>query len=199
MVDIPQAHARLLTDPTIQFRFPAAPPPLPPPAEMPHVGSPAAIGGWLFWVVVAVAGVVLLAVVVQAIRNRGGPGRRKAAQAPAQVTPAAAALPALPASALADADALAGAGDYGAAVHALLLRGVGAIGQRFPRALVPSHTSRDIAALAVLPPFMRDAFAAIAARTERAVFACRPLDQADWAHCRALYASLLPSPDGVPP
>ena len=97
----------------------------------------------------------------------------------------------MPRAALDEADVLAAAGRYGEAVHALLLRGVGAIRQRYPRALAPALTSRDIAVLPVLPVATRDAFAGIAQRSERAVFAERDLVREDWEACRALYSGLL--------
>ena len=189
MVDISQAHARLLRDETVQFRFPSASPPAKPPAP-PNL-PPIHIGDWLFWVVIAIVGVMLSAVLVQAVRNRGLPSLRKAGTI-APGDPEAAHQPlAVPASALADADALAWSGEYGAAVHALLLRGIGALQQRYPRTLEPAHTSRDIASLGALPPALRSAFATIAERTERAVFARRALGREDWEACRATYARLL--------
>ena len=137
---------------------------------------------------VAAIALALVAVGVQAVWRRGLP---RLPQAPA----GSAALPDavhLPRAALADADALAASGQHGAAVHALLLRGVAVVQDRFPQALGPALTSRDIAASAVLPPAFRTAFAGIAARAEQAVFAQAPLGVQDWEACRALYAGLLP-------
>ena len=81
MVDVTQAHAQLLKDPSIQFRFPAV---TPPPAP-PHVlHRPRTIVGWA-WAVgcsgssSSSPGIVVLLVAVQAVRNRGAPGRKTAA------------------------------------------------------------------------------------------------------------------------
>ena len=83
MVDVTQAHAELLKDTSIQFRFPAdAPRPPTPPADLPGPGSLAGLGSSLFWIIVAVVVVVVLVVVVQAIRNRGAPGRKTQAALP---------------------------------------------------------------------------------------------------------------------
>ena len=189
MADIGQGYRRLIEDATLQLRFPAAAPPPPPP--VPSEGpSMLANAGDLFWVVIVVFALTLGAVAVQVIRTRGRP--RPASRATASPDAPLDAIH-VPAAVLADADALAAAGRYGAAVHALLLRGVTLIQDNFPRALGPSHTSRDIAALQELPPALRTAFAGIAAHTERAVFAQAALDMQDWTACRALYAGLLPT------
>ena len=180
MADIRQAHARLLQDPSFQFRFPRG---------YGVGGEPWAGGslldgaGGLFWVVAAIIVAALAWLVVLWLR----------ASPPTGCVPAAAAAPLpgpLPRAALADADALAGAGLYGAAVHALLLRGLGAIQGAHPQAVAPAHTSREIAALDTLPLALRVAFSGIAVHTERAVFAQVPLGVAEWDACRALYAGL---------
>lgn len=192
MVDITLAHARLLKDALLQFRFLDAEAPVPPAVEPSGAWWLLKIGATLFWPLVAVITTGLAVVVIQVLRKRV-PGLPRSRMA----LPDEAALPAIvPASALADADALAEAGRYGAAVHALLLRGVGVIQDRFPRALTRAHTSRDIAALGVLPPALRAVFSAIARQAERAVFAKVPLGREEWEACRALYAGLLdPAPD----
>ena len=185
MADIRQGYERLTQDATLQVRFP----PAAAHAVEPPAGPSALAGaGDLFWIVAVVILAVLAVVGVQAVRTRGRPRLPRTASASA---PEIAAVP-LPAAILEDADALAAAGQYGAAVHALLLRGVGVIQGRFPGALGPAHTSRDIAALAVLPPALRDAFSGIAARVEQAVFAQVPLGAGDWDACRTLYAGLAP-------
>lgn len=195
MTDITLAHARLLQDASLQLRFLDAATPMSPAIEPVGAWWLLKIGQTLFWPVVAVIAVVLVVVVVQVIRRRGLPGLpRNGAALPD--APVASAL--IPASALADADALAEDGRYGAAVHALLLRGIGAIEDRFPRALTPAHTSRDIAALGVLPPALRAVFSAIAGQAERAVFAKIPLGREEWEACRALYAGLLDPAPAVP-
>ena len=180
MTDIRRAHAQLIQDPGFQFRFPRG---------YGVGGEPWAGGslldgaGGLFWVVAAVIVAALAWLAVLWLR-----GSR-----PARDVPAAAAVPPpgpLPRAALADADALAGAGLYGAAVHALLLRGLGAIQDAHPEAVAPAHTSREIAALDTLPLALRVAFSGIAVHTERAVFAQAPLGVEEWDACRALYAGL---------
>ncbi len=197
MVDVTEAHAQLVKDASIQFRFPAPAPPTPPPEPPAQLPDLASIGQWLFWIVIGAAVVALAVILVQRARGVGPRMRRTAAALPPEPDEAAV-LGVVPAAALHDADALAARGDYGGAIHALLLRGVGAIQQRFPRTLVPAHTSRDIASLAALPAPLRSAFADIAGRVELAVFAQRPLGRAEWEASRARYAGLLPPGEVAP-
>lgn len=89
---------------------------------------------------------------------------------------------------LEDADRLAAQGRFGEAAHLLLQRSVGQIRAARPAALVPASTAREIANLPQLPERARAAFALIAARVERCLFALRDLDAGDWAAARAAYA-----------
>ncbi|MET1757131.1 hypothetical protein ABVV53_16945 [Novosphingobium sp. RD2P27] len=90
---------------------------------------------------------------------------------------------------LEDADRLAAAGRYGEAAHLLLQRSVGQIRAARPEALLPASTAREIAALPHLPQAARAAFATIAERVERSLFALRDLDAGDWSAARAAYAN----------
>lgn len=89
---------------------------------------------------------------------------------------------------LEDADRLAAAGRFDEATHLLLRRSVWQIRAARPDLLAPSSTAREIAGLAALPERARGAFAQIAARTERAIFALVPLGVEDWQAARAAYA-----------
>ncbi|MCJ2189253.1 hypothetical protein [Novosphingobium beihaiensis] len=89
---------------------------------------------------------------------------------------------------LSEADRLAGEGRFGEAVHLLLQRSVRQIGDARPDLLIPASTAREIAVLPMLPETGRKAFAAIATRVERSLFALRDLDAQDWAAARAAYA-----------
>lgn len=89
---------------------------------------------------------------------------------------------------LEDADALAAEGRFDEATHLLLRRSVGQISLARPDWLEPSSTSREIAMLPALPERARRAFAVIAGRVERSLFALRPLDASDWRAARAAYA-----------
>ncbi|MDD3798302.1 MAG: hypothetical protein PHE36_03885 [Novosphingobium sp.] len=89
---------------------------------------------------------------------------------------------------LEDADALAAAGRFDEATHLLLIRSVGQIRAARPDWLEPSSTAREIAMLPALPERARAAFAAIAERVERSLFALRSLDAEDWHAARAAYS-----------
>ena len=89
---------------------------------------------------------------------------------------------------LEDADRLAAEGRYDEATHLLLKRSVGQIAAARPDWLEPSSTAREIAALPALPQAARGAFATIAERVERSLFALRSLSADDWNAARAAYA-----------
>jgi hypothetical protein len=89
---------------------------------------------------------------------------------------------------LEDADRLAAAGRYDEATHLLLKRSVGQIAAARPDWLEPSSTAREIAELPALPQAARGAFATIAERVERSLFALRSLSADDWHAARAAYA-----------
>ena len=86
------------------------------------------------------------------------------------------------------ADRLAAEGRYDEATHLLLKRSIGQIAAARPDWLEPSSTAREIAALPALPDAARGAFATIAERVERSLFALRGLSADDWHASRAAYA-----------
>ncbi len=87
-----------------------------------------------------------------------------------------------------DADRLAAEGRYDEATHLLLKRSVGHIAAARPDLLEPSSTAREIAELPALSDGARGAFALIAGRVERSLFALRSLSADDWTAARAAYA-----------
>lgn len=89
---------------------------------------------------------------------------------------------------LSDADQLAQQGRYDEATHLLLKRSVGQIAAARPSWVEPSSTARELAVLPALPEAARKAFATIAERVERSLFALRPLNIGDWEAARAAYA-----------
>ncbi len=90
---------------------------------------------------------------------------------------------------LEDADRLAAAGDYDGATHLLLQRSVGQIAQARPDWVEPSSTARELAGIPALPDTARTAFATIADRVERNIFALQKLGADDWQTARGAYAS----------
>jgi hypothetical protein len=89
---------------------------------------------------------------------------------------------------LEDADKLAAAGHFDEATHLLLTRSVGQIAAARPGWLNPASTAREIALNTGLPEKARNAFALIAQRVERSLFALIPLKSEDWQAARAAYA-----------
>jgi hypothetical protein len=98
-----------------------------------------------------------------------------------------------------DADRLAAEGRYDEATHLLLKRSVGQIAAARPNWLEPSSTAREIAVLPDLPQAARGAFATIAERVERSLFALRSLTADDWHAARTAYAEFaLAAPRATP-
>lgn len=89
---------------------------------------------------------------------------------------------------LEDADSLAAEGRFDEATHLLLKRSVGQIAKVRPDLVEPATTARELAAIGALPEAARTAFATIAARVERSLFALRVLGAEDWQAARAAYA-----------
>jgi len=98
-----------------------------------------------------------------------------------------------------EADRLAAEGRYDEATHLLLRRSIGQIALARPDWLHPASTAREIARLPGLPEAAAGAFALIAGRVERSLFALSPLARDDWAAARAAYADFALAPLAPPP
>lgn len=137
----------------------------------------------LFWVIIAaIVGLVLFG--IYRLVDPGSLSRRKIEQEEIAWVPDQKAAMAL----LEQADALAASGQYDEATHLLLQRSVGQIAEIRPDLVDPSSTAREIAALPALPDSARLAFATIAERVERSLFALRRLSVDDWQAARDAYA-----------
>jgi hypothetical protein len=90
---------------------------------------------------------------------------------------------------LAAADALAAEGQFEEAVHLILLRSIEDIDRHRPMVVRPALTTRDIAAIEVLPDRARPAFMRIASAVERTLFAGGRIDREEFGHCREAYAA----------
>jgi len=89
---------------------------------------------------------------------------------------------------LEDADRLAQDGRYAEAVHLLLKRSVLHIAEAKPDWVLPASTAREIAQFPRLPERASAAFAMIAVRVEKSLFALRDLGEGDWQAARAAYS-----------
>jgi len=181
------AHARLLADGSIQFEMTTYKPD-PPPAWLEALFNLIGADGsrLVFWIVLAIAVILLLAFIVN--RARGGDWswllRRKAGDEQAEVwRPEEAPARAL----LQEADSLAALGRYGEAAHLLLFRSIEDIDRRRPDLVRPALTSRDIATAPALPSGPKTAFGRIVATVERSLFGGRTLEEHDWKACREAY------------
>ena len=137
----------------------------------------------LFWVLVAI-GVALLILVVVRIVDPATLRRRKSPDADDGWVPDQRQALQL----LEDADRLAAEGRFDEATRLLLQRSVGQIAEVRPDLIDPSSTAREIAQLPALPDKARAAFALIAERVERSLFALRSLGREDWQAAREAYA-----------
>lgn len=185
-------------DASIQYAPIRIPPPKPPPEWLHKLGEwlarilrPVARllahgGPYLPWVL-AGAAAVLVAALLWRLRDplAAWLGRPRAPAQSVEWQPDAGAALAL----LEDADRLAAEGRFDEATHLLLQRSVGQIAAAHPELLAPSSTAREIASLPALPGAARQAFATIAERVERSLFALRRLSAEDWHAARAAYAA----------
>lgn len=187
--DLADAHRELLQDRTLQFDVERYRPTEPPKWAGGLAEALLALGPGLqilFWSLVALAVIGILYVIarnVLGVRFGERPGRGPALGPEPDWRPTAQQAQVL----LADADALAADGRFDEAAHLLLLRGVQDIRDQRPGVVRPALTSRDIAALEVLPDAARSAFGAIAQIVERSFFGGRAVGPDGWRICRAAY------------
>ena len=92
---------------------------------------------------------------------------------------------------LEDVDTLAAEGRYEEAVHELLFRSIQDIDIRRPNTIRRSLTSREIAALKILTPETRKAFATIGGVVETSYFGGKKIGKAEFDICRAAYAQFV--------
>ncbi len=89
-----------------------------------------------------------------------------------------------------DAEALARAGRFGEAIHALLLRALDLVVRKTGTELPTASTSREVLRTAKLPEEMRAPLRVLVQGTERAVFARDPLGSRDFEFCRDAFTRL---------
>ena len=207
--DAEAAWRAVNADPSIQFQqLPPAPPPPPVPGWLKAIGEflrglfepiGQALGmSWpiMQWVLIALAVLAVGFIVWRLVE----PLIDRLRTPPAEDSDTVWVPPREEAEALlADADALAREGRFDEATHLLLMRSVQQIARARPDWVRPHSTAREIASISALPQAARGAFALIAGRVERSLFALRPLTDGDWQAARAAYAefALERLPSGV--
>jgi hypothetical protein len=168
----------VLADPGYQTDLPAAkrraePSPQGSDVELPVMASPAvhaasaaaALAQLVLWVLLGVALVLLVIWAASALAGRTKPEKGPDAALPGGGS-ADRETPWLPG----DAARLAGEGRYGEAIHVLLLVAIRQLGQRSPRGLEPSRTSRELIRLVPLAPDGRRSFEALVRTVELTLF-----------------------------
>lgn len=179
--------------------------PVPPPPEVPPAPPPGwlkalgeALGDilgpigkalglsvpFLQWLVLGIAGLAVLYALYRIVRGFIERPRPAATTEEAEWVPERSEALAL----LDDADRLAAEGRFDEATHLLLRRSVQQIAAARPDWVRTASTAREIAAIAALPGAARSAFALIAGRVERSLFALTALTADDWHAARAAYA-----------
>ena len=136
----------------------------------------------LFWVIMIAAAVFLLFALISRARRAAPSGLvPNESQAEEAEGPSAAEL-AIPRSA---AQRLADAGNYGDAVHTLLLETLALLSARVPGGLAKALTSREILARVPLPSGGREPLQALVAQVESTLFAGREPSAGDWEAAEA--------------
>ncbi|AKQ41428.1 hypothetical protein CP97_04365 [Aurantiacibacter atlanticus] len=137
---------------------------------------------FLYWILIA-GGVALLAYVLWRLIGPALGVKRKTSREEEWVPDQQEAL-----ALLEEADRLAAEGRYDEATHLLLRRSVGQIAQARPDIVEPSSTARELSAEPRIPEGARTAFAVIAGRVERSLFALAKLSSDDWQAARDAYS-----------
>ena len=180
------AHRALLHTRGLQLDFRAAPPDPPAPGWLIELGKLLAQFGpvlrFVFWGGLALAAALILWFIVREVLATRFSRRAKPPAAMDWRPEPSAARELLEA-----ADALAGEGRFGEAIHLILFRSIDDLTGRRPGVVRPALTSRDIAALSQIPPGPRGAFGRIAERVERSFFGGRAASAADFAAARGDY------------
>lgn len=189
---VDKGHEKVRAMRQIQFDFPQAKPPEPPPQWLEELIE--FIGrnsGTLQWIAYALVALIVLYVIYRMVPpvriwvdRMLGRVRAGGEEAESEWQPELSRAREL----LGEADAFAAQGRYAEAVHLLLWRSIEDIGRRRPRLLRPSLTARDIARSPELPEAARGAFSTIADVVELSLFGRRPVDEAGWLRCREAYS-----------
>jgi hypothetical protein len=138
----------------------------------------------VFWVLVALIVIVLVASFFAPVRDWL---RDRLARRPSEAEPEWQPTQAAARALLAEAEALAAAGRFEAAVQLLLHRSIEDIEAWRAGLVRPSLTARDIAGVPAIPVTARGVFSRLVALTERGIFAARPLGPEDWQSARDAY------------
>jgi Domain of unknown function (DUF4129) len=145
------------------------------------------VGKVLLFILAGALGVALAVWIAREVRARR---LARAAIASHGADPRPAAAPAVPRAPPPDHEALAARGEYGEAVHAILVLALAAIG-RAGSGLPPAWTSREILAAIKLVEGPREAFAALVRAVEVTRFGGMPATEGDYRRALGWLAALV--------
>lgn len=187
---IAAAHAAMLRDQQLQFRFseftaPQTPDWLRPVGEFLRAIAP--LLQYVFWGGVALIVLVIAYALYSEIRRRM-PARAQKTKAAPPLAPDYRPTPVRAHALLEEADRLAGEGRYAEAARVLLHRSIEDFETVLKIAIGPAFTSREIARLDRLSAQGRATFSGIAAAVERSLFGGEALDSTQYQACRQAYA-----------
>lgn len=169
------------------WRVPDAPAPSSPASSGPSLGASAArILGWSLVILGGVAVLILLLLLGRRVwGSRRSEPRAARLPVPEEDSPSPAALPGPD-----EVDRLAQRGEYGAAIHLLLLQAVALVTERTGRRFPPGHTSRQVLATAGLQSPLRSALGVLVRAVERHLFGGRKSGATDFERCRDAFDTL---------
>jgi len=171
----------------------ARPPTRPIPPDASEASGVGAIGKFLLWAIVIVAGLALLYFVLREVRSfRLGSGRKRFEEADAIISAgeAGAGDDARRDNLLEEADRLAARGAFAEAVHLILMHSLGRLESFGERAIGRSLTAREILrGSSSITARARELLGAIVGASELAHFGGRPADAATYQSCREAFQS----------
>jgi hypothetical protein len=166
-----------------EWEVPGASAPPPPAIELP-LPAGTALSHLVLYVILFVLFVLLVLWLARFVRERWGRPDRASGALPEASR--ARREPPLP-----DAAALAEAGRYAEAVHALLLQAIARLAERTRTPLPPSRTSREIARLLPLREDVRRPFAELVRAVEVSLFGGAPVGPDDYRRSLEIYRSVF--------
>ncbi len=144
------------------------------------------IGRALAWTLFCVLGLVLVAALIRNMRGFTRDVRRQQAPgAPTPPTPLALTRP------LTESERLAAAGDYGEAIHILLLETLSELGTRIPGSVHRSWTSREILARSPLGEDARGALGMLVRSVEASLFGHADVGPGDYDRSREAFENFV--------
>lgn len=166
-----------------------------PPQPRSPIGDPSPALKVLLWILVGALAIIVFFHISQALikkaktvgKSKQAPGNRTPVEQTRSPMPAPRTLPPNP---LAAAEDLAGTGNYGEAIHLVLLIAIERLRERFGR-IGPSLTSLEVSRELPLDGDAKPALATLVALVELSHFGGRPLGEPDYRRAKSRFADLI--------